>query len=222
MRLISLTAGIAVLGLGTGVAFADSVTPFDSTTGTGPFEITSSCTPTCTDGGVAFDFSSAFNFNTLATLSASFTDISSGADAGSPRFEILATNGDFFTVYLGTPPGFTDSDPATFTATYSGTNFNNASTNSQYMYNYPLSTLGALEALYGGDSINEIDFILDSGYAANGAEDLILNGIDVNGTNYTSSLSQTPLPATLPLFAGGLGAITLLMRKKRRAAKSAI
>jgi hypothetical protein len=35
-------------------------------------------------------------------------------------------------------------------------------------------------------------------------------------TNVADSVSETPLPAALPLFATGLGAISLLTYRKRR------
>ena len=76
-----------------------------------------------------------FHFNHIqrpSTISASFTDNTGGADVGSPRFVSTATNGDFFSVYLGTPPNFNDNDPAAFTTAFSGVNLNNGTNNSAY------------------------------------------------------------------------------------------
>jgi hypothetical protein len=55
-----------------------------------------------------------------------------------------------------------------------------------------------------------------------GAQLLTLDSIDINGTNYTSSLSATPLPSTFPLFAGDLGFAGYLMRRKKRKVNRAV
>jgi hypothetical protein len=44
---------------------------------------------------------------------------------------------------------------------------------------------------------------------------------DIFGT-WTTSLTQTPIPAALPLFAGGLGLIGVLARRRKRQAAPAI
>jgi hypothetical protein len=133
---------------------------------------------------------------------------------------LTATNGDFFTVYLGTPPNFNDSNPAAFTTAFSGVNLNNGTNNSAYENSGAYVTLASLESnpLYSGDLINEVDFIVDGGWAANGTQDLTLTNLDVNGNIYDTSVSATPLPAALPLFATALSGLGLLgWRRKRKA-----
>jgi hypothetical protein len=207
---------------------ADTVTTFGSTVGTGPWQLTSACTPSCPPytepvplsySGLDIQLSTPIAFSTLAVLSATFVDQAGGAEVGSPRFGIYTTGGDYFTVYLGTPPNFSDSDPAAFTAAYSGTNLNNGTTNSTFQLENTLQTLAALQATYGSDLVNEVALFVDGGYGANGPQSLTVSGITINNTTYSSSLAaaaETPLPAALPLFASGLGALGFVGWRKRR------
>jgi hypothetical protein len=217
VKKLSVAVAFAALTFTPGMASADAVTPFGNTTGTGPWDVSSTST---TYSGLDVALSSPITFSALATLSASFTDISGGADGGSPRIVLTATNGDFFTVYLGTPPNFNDSNPAAFTTAFSGVNLNNGTNNSAYENSGAYVTLASLESnpLYSGDLINEVDFIVDGGWAANGTQDLTLTNLDVNGNIYDTSVSATPLPAALPLFATALSGLGLLgWRRKRKA-----
>ena len=44
--------------------------------------------------------------------------------------------------------------------------------------------------------------------------DLVFDGIET--MSFEADIATTPLPATLPLFAGGLGALGLLARRRKR------
>ncbi len=218
-KVLFVVAALVALALVPGVSRADTVAPYDGTVGSGPWDLSS---VGVSDSGIDVTFSTPIAFNAISTLSATFTDNVGGAGGGSPRFELVASNGDFFTVYLGTPPNFTDNPPATFTANYSGANLNNASTNSTYMYNYPLGTLASLEATpsYSLDQITDVYFIVDGGWSeAGNTQDLTLYSLNVNGNIYDTS--ATPLPAALPMFMGGLGIIGLLARRRMRSANCA-
>jgi hypothetical protein len=214
-----LFGGIAAaLALAPGLALADTVTPGDGATGNGPWTLTS---VGFSDSYVDVSLSTPIAFDTLATLSATFTDTVGGVAGGSPRFGVYASNGDFFLAYLGAPPSFVEGDPATFTAAYSGTELNNGTNNSAYENSGSYVTLASLEATYGSDLITDIAFIVDGGWATAGnTQSLALNSIDINGQDYSSSASATPLPATLPLFAGGLGFVGYLTRRKKRHAQA--
>lgn len=217
MRNGILASALAGILLVPGYAMADLITPFGNTTGTGPFVLTSSGPlPTTTFSGVDVTLSTPITFSSISSLGASFTDNTGGADGGSPRFELDASNNDFFLVYLGTPPNFSDSDPVAFTTAFSGTNLNNGTNNSANGNSGSYVTLASLEAAFGTDLITDISLIVDGGWATNGAQSLDLDGIELNGEDL---LSQTPLPATLPLFAGGLGCVGFLMGRKKRNAR---
>jgi hypothetical protein len=212
---IILASALAAILLVPSYAMADSITPFGSTTGSGPFVLTSSGPlPSTTYSGVDVTLSTPIAFSSISSLSASFTDNTGGADGGSPRFELDASNNDFFLVYLGTPPNFSDSDPVAFTTAFSGTNLNNGTNNSAIGNGNTFVTLASLEAAFGADMITDISLITDGGWATNGAQSLTLKGIDLNGEDL---LAATPLPATLPLFAGGLAFVGYLTRRKKRA-----
>lgn len=182
-----------------GFAAADTVTPFGDTTGTGPWNLTS--VGFATYGGLDIALSSPITFSSLATVSVTFTDNSGGAGGGSPRLEISATNGDYFTVYLGTPPNFNDSNPATFTAGFSGINLNNATNNSTFELTNTYQTLASLQAIYGADQINDVQLQVDGGWSANGTQDLTVTALGINGTSYTTSAA---LPAPGPIAGAGI------------------
>ena len=219
MKKLCVAAAFAALTFTPGMASADVVTPFGDTTGTGPWDLSSTST---TSSGLDVALSTSITFSALATISASFTDNTGGADVGSPRFVLSATNGDFFSVYLGTPPNFNDNDPAAFTTAFSGVNLNNGTNNSAYENSGSYVTLASLKSnpSYSGDLINDVEFIVDGGYGANGTQDLTLTNLDINGNIYNTSASATPLPAALPLFAGGLGALGLLAGRRKRKAQA--
>jgi hypothetical protein len=217
MRKFSFGGLLAVVALAPTYSLADTVTPGDGAVCASSCILTSA-PPTIVDSYVDFTLSSPVTFGSISSLSANFTDTAGGADAGSPRFALSATNGDFFLVYLGTPPNFNDSNPVTFTTAFSGTNLNNGTNNSAFENGNTYVTLASLEAAYGTDVISDAFFILERGYAANGPQSLTLNSIDINGTDIP--VSATPVPAALPMFAGGLGFVGWLMRRKKRTANN--
>jgi len=180
VKKLCVAAAFAALTFTPGTASADVVTPFGDTTGTGPWDLSSTST---TYSGLDVALTSPITFSTLATLSLTFTDISGGADAGSPRLELYTSGGDYFTVYLGTPPSFSDSNVTTFTTNFSGTNLNNGTNNSTFQLSNTYQTLASLEATYGSDLINDVQLQVDGGYATNGTQELTVSSLDLNGTN---------------------------------------
>jgi hypothetical protein len=211
------TVVFVTLTFTSGMASADVVTPFGDTTGTGPWDLSSTST---TYSGLDVALTTPITFSTLATLSLTFTDISGGADGGSPRLELYTSGSDYFTVYIGTPPNFNDNNPATFTTSFSGTNLNNGTNNSSFQLSNTYQTLSSLEATYGSDLINDVQLQVDGGWAANGTQELVVNSLDINGTNYNTS--ATPLPPTLPLFAAGIGCLGLFGWRRNRKNTAAI
>ena len=209
----------AAIMLGPIASRADVVIPFGDATGTGPWNLSSTAS---TYSGVDVELSTPFTFGALSSLGATFTDNSGGADGGSPRIVLTDNaNGDFFTIYLGTPPNFNDSSPATFTSNFSGLNLNNGTANSAFENSGSYVTLASLLAnlTYSGDLIDEIDFIVDGGWAANGTQNLDLDSLNINGASYvTSQVSEVPEPSTLALLATMLalgGGLAFLTRRPR-------
>ena len=179
----------------------------------GPFGMTS--TPT-TYSVVDFVPTATFSLNNIQGISANFTDISGGADVGSPRIHVNLANGHFYTLYVGTPPNFNDNNPAAFTTAYSGFNFDNATNDSAFENLGGLSTFASLQAGADGSQIvTDVSFIIDSGFAANGPEALTLNSINVQ-------FLAAPEPATWTMMAAALGLLGFLVARRRRGSAGAI
>jgi hypothetical protein len=203
-------------------AFTGTVSTFGDTTGSGPWNLTSE--PTFTYSGIAITATSAITFAQLTDLDATFQDIAGGAYGGSPRFSIgFTSTPNFLHVALGTSPNFNDSNPALFTAAWSGTSVIGASGS-----RYDLGPFGgsaftdynAALALLGNLTISEIDVVLDGGWGANGRQELNLCGVNVNSTAFGDACSTTPVDdvPTLPLMVTGMGLGFFVLRRKRKAA----
>jgi hypothetical protein len=208
MKKILLVTAFAVVAFVPSFANADTVTPFGDTTGTGPWDLTSTSS---TSSGIDIVPTATLTFSQLTTLSTIFTDISGGAYGGAPRFSVGLQDGpnEFFVhIVLGTSPNFTDSNPATFTSTFSG--FNVIGNNDIGRYDVsqfggsPFTDYATALTLVGSLTVDEILLVLDGGWGANGTQEMIVNSLNINGTNFTTS--ATPLPSTwLMLLSGFVG-----------------
>jgi hypothetical protein len=109
---------------------------------------------------------------------------------------------------------------------YSGNNPGTAQTGAY-------SVNGVTEAnLIGGDNDNSpledgVNYAIDSVLISNGTLSIDSSGSDypstgLAGLQLVPALTATPLPATLPLFAGGLGFVGYLARRRKRTGKYAL
>src|SRR5208282_683531 len=112
----------------------------------GPFSLTSTAS---TYSFVEFTPGAWATVNSITSLSATFTDTAGGAYGGSPRIELDLNNGGWFLVYLGTPPSFNDSNPATFTADFSNFNLTGGTNDTAYENGNTYSSFASFDALYG-------------------------------------------------------------------------
>ena len=219
---LSLVVGLAgaLILLPSFHAQADTLTPFGNTNGTGPWTLTSTAS---TYSGLEINPSTSLTFSQLSSLSATFIDLFGGAYGGSPRFSVGLQDGSevhFIHIALGTSPNFADNSPKGFTTAYSGFNvIGNNDTGrydtSQFAGGNPFTDYSSALALLGSLKVTELDFVLDGGWGANGFQELV-----VSAFNFSSS-SETPLPAALPLFTSGLGALGLLAWRRKRKATAA-
>lgn len=200
-----IAATALILVGGASVASANTITVGDGATGAGPYALVSNSTTS--DSYIDVTLSTPIAFSSITSLDAVFNDITGGADGGSPRILLFTSGSDSFDAYLGTPPNFNDSDPAVFTSGFSGVNLDNGTNNSDFQNSGTYQTLASLQAVYGTDMIDDITFAVDGGWAANGAQDLTLAKLDVNGTNLLASSSPVPEPSSLPMLLAGLGMI---------------
>ena len=179
----------------------------------GPFGMTS--TPT-TYSVVDFVPTQTFSLNNIVGLSANFVDTLGGADVGSPRIHVNLANGDFYTLYVGTPPNFNDNNPAAFTAAYSNFNFVNGTNDSGFKNSGALNTFASFQpGADGSQIVTDVSFIIDSGFAGNGPEALTLNSLSVQ-------FLAAPEPATWTMMAAALGLLGLLVARRRRNSTGAI
>jgi len=212
---VAATAAVLLVG-GASVALANMITVGGGATGTGPYTLVSNST--IPDSYVDVTLSTPTAFNSITSLDAVFNDISGGADGGSPRIVLSATDGDFFDAYLGTPPDFNDSNPAAFTSAFSGVNLDNGTDNSAFKNGPPYQTLASLQTTttppYDTDLIDDVTFVVDGGWATNGAQDLTLSALDLNGVNLLAP-SAVPEPTSLAILGAGMIGLAGFGRVKR-------
>lgn len=179
----------------------------------GPFNLTS--TPT-TVSYVDFIPNQTFSLNNITGLSANFTDISGGADVGSPRFVVQLQNGNFYSTYLGTPPNFNDNNPAAFTTAYSNFNFVNGTNDTGFENTGTYKTFASFQpGADGSQIVTDVFFIVDGGFGANGPQALTLNSLSVQ-------FLAAPEPATWTMMAAALSLLGLLVIRRRRGSAGAI
>jgi hypothetical protein len=161
--------------------------------------------------------------------------------AGDSSFTIAVNQANVTTAYglinsafgsFGSTVGslvFTDSVGDTFTDTLvEGTNIRD-----HFNDGFNNSSSGILAtACFGSgcsDRLDAYQITLPAAFALNTLVSITFNGINAGGagepflaglTAQTAS-ATTPLPAALPLFATGLGALVLLSRQRRRRAQAA-
>jgi hypothetical protein len=215
---LKIVAATAFLWLGgMSLAAANTISTGGGTTGPtgGSYELVSNAGQVFSF--IHIDLDSPVTFNLITSLVVNFKDIDGGAYNGSPRI-VLGTGGvDSFWLDLGTPPNFQDTDPNTFTSTFSLVNLLNAGKNTSLNNGNTLDTIAGWQAGHGADMITYLSFQVDGFSAANGAQDLILDSLSLNGVNVLAAATAVPEPITLSLFGAGLvGAAAMRRRKKNR------
>jgi hypothetical protein len=206
--------------------FTGTVSTFGDTTGSGPWGLTSEVTGTYS--GVSITPTSPITFAGLTDINAIFQDIAGGAYGGSPRISVGFSNDPgFLHIALGTSPNFNDSDPALFTAGWSGTNVIGNNDTGRYDISQfggsPFTDYAAALSLLGNFDVSEIDIVLDGGWGANGRQELNLCNLNVNGTSFGTGCRVADVDdvPTLPVMAVGLGLGSLLLRRKRKQGSTA-
>ena len=163
--------------------------------------------------GAYVEFAVPFAASSLTELSATFEDLAGGATGGSPRFLLGLDGGGYWSVYLGPPgTGFVDTNPATFTAAYSGFNLINATSNSAVGASGSYVPFSTLLAGNPGALINEIDIVFDS-YSA--VQSALLNSISINGVVYDTPVAAVPEPPTWAMMILGFAGVGFMAYRRR-------
>jgi hypothetical protein len=149
---------------------------------------------------------------------------------GSPRFGIADSSGHEVWAYWGSPLGggsFSNPNPnGTFASTG---NFANLSSSDLRFYSNGFGGLNSpntgktwsqLLSAVGDTVVASIFLDLDGGWLGVD-QHMLVNNFTLNGDVFAAAGAETPLPAALPLFTSGLGALGLLVWRRKRRATSA-
>jgi hypothetical protein len=192
------------------------------TTGTGPWTLTATSS---TFSFVTRVTNENPTFADLTNLNAVLTSVSGGAGGGSPRFRLLLdadhdnaiSGGDLsLSIYLGTSPGFVDTD-ATLNA-FSGVNLignNDAGRydTSAFAGGSPATTYADALALVGDLDVLRLGLVLDT-FSPFPDRELTLTSL-----NGEFTATAVPEPASLKMLASGLlgGVFTAFRRNRKKA-----
>ncbi len=170
----------------------------------------------------------ALTLSGITQLSADYNMLAGTFAGGAPRFGIADNADNQVWAYWGTPIGggsFANPNPD---GTWGNTGNLAGSTDVRFYSNgfggytstYPGDTWAQLLANVGLTSVAYVVLDLDAGFA--GDQHMLVNNFTVNGDVFAAA-APTPLPAALPLFASGLGAMGVLgwRRKRKKAAARA-
>ena len=200
MKKLGLLAGVSLLALG-GVAQADTITGSwtASITGadahlqatTGTFSVGTSGPTTFTNSNfIQIDPTSGGGSNYMATVSVNIYNLKDNS--------------------VSVPGSFTE------TGAYTA-NFNSNPQTDALVWNNAVTKSG-FPAMQDGAAPKV--FMTSFADGANTLDIYFVDGADWNVQTYIGAQlvdpSPTPLPATLPLFAGGLGVLGLITRRRRR------
>jgi hypothetical protein len=137
-------------------------------------------------GGVNVNFPAATTFSQLTDLSTNYTMTQGTCGGGAPRFEVDLTDGDFFTVYFGTPP-YGGCLANTFSSTSA---VSNGISSAGWFVDYSNTpeTYAQVEATYGSQALADVQIIEDAGWSQppNYAQQVLIQNWNVNGTSFFS------------------------------------
>ena len=157
----------------------------------------------------------------ITQLSANYNMLGGSFGGGSPRFGIADSNDNQIWAYWGTPLGggsFSNPNPNnTFAST--GNFADLASTDVRFYSGNTGMTWSELLTAVGDMVVAYIVLDLDGGWK--GDQHMLVNNFAVNGDVFAAAGAETPLPAALPLFTSGLGALGLLVWRRKRKAQAA-
>jgi hypothetical protein len=182
----------SVLAVSVAWAAAGSFSLFGgATTANGTVKLVSNTSngPTNDDAsGIAYTPSGPLTVNNLSNLSATLEGTSE-CGGGSPRFSVTLQSGKSIFVYVGDTPNFTscsagdtgnlidDQDLRVDTSQIGGTFYD---------------TWANAKVLAGGQTVTEIDFVVDSGwFFTDKSQEVLVKSVTVNGDTYPGATSVT-------------------------------
>jgi hypothetical protein len=165
----------------------------------------------------------------ITQLSADYNMFGGSFGGGAPRFGIADSSDNQVWAYWGTPLGggsFSNPNP---NGTFANTgNFADLSSSDLRFYsngfgglNSPNTGLTWSQLLnaVGTTTVAYVVLDLDGGWSG-GDQHMLVNNFTLNGDVFATE-ATTPLPAALPLFTSGLGALGLLAWRRKRKATTA-
>ena len=185
------------------------------------FDLTSNKSP-ASYSGMWIEPGGSLTLAGITQLSANYNMLGGSFGGGSPRFGIADSNDNQIWAYWGTPLGgasFSNPNPNnTFAST--GNFADLAATDVRFYIGNTGMTWSQLLSAVGDMVVAYIVLDLDGGWSA-GDQHMLVNNFTLNGDVFAAAGAETPLPGALPLFTSGLGALGLLVWRRKRKATAA-
>jgi hypothetical protein len=188
------------------------------------FDLTSSTSSGVGYSGLYYQPIGTLALSGITQLSSDYNMLAGSFAGGAPRFTIFDSSYNAVYAYWGTPTGGGSfSNPVADNTQTSTGNYADLASSDLRFYSNGFGGLNSantgltwaqLIAAVGSTDVSYVYLDLDAGFA--GDQHLLVNDFTVNNDVFDAAATATPLPAALPLFGTGLGALALFASGRKR------